>query len=180
MDNIPLCTWQRGNLERVGLCLWDSKQELVHPGEGKAPVHCIGIESPFVPYMPDSYRTEVEKYRLISVGTNFSRRSWDLWAGRPTESLLLNLLFSSGILNTESLKSTQGTMSIFWRGDTLAGQLQWLNICSCERSRAFPPAALTFHTIPAHLPVLRRSCLCNLTVLFKSGVQLSVLLPELP
>lgn len=73
MDNISLCTWQRGNLESNSWFLWDSKQELSHPGERKARVRCLGIKSPLVLYMLDSHMRHVEMYRLISAGTDFSK-----------------------------------------------------------------------------------------------------------
>ena len=150
MNNIALYTWQRGNLESNGWFLWDSKQELSHPGERKIHVCCLGVKSPLVSCMPDSYKRYVEKYRLISAGT-ISQKVLDLWVGRPTENMSSNFLFDSGIFDTASLKFIQCAMSPFWRGETLAGQLQLLNIGSCEQPRAFPEAALMFHNIHAHL-----------------------------
>lgn len=87
---------------------------------------------------------------------------WNLWAGRLIKSMLSNLLFNSGTFNTTSLRFIQSTRSPSWRGETLAGQLQLLNICSCEWSLAFPPALSHSSYSP---PALMWSCLFNTTML---------------
>ena len=90
---------------------------------------CIScIAGPLSSSLPDSYKRYVEKDRLISGGTNFSKGLGNLWVGWPTENMLLNLLFDLGILNTASLRFSQGATSIFCRGEILAGQLQLLNL----------------------------------------------------